>query len=50
MITMSEKIVLIDYGSGNVQSVKFALERLGYTSELTADPRTIGAADKVIFL
>ncbi len=46
---MSEKIVLIDYGSGNIQSVKFALERLGYTSELTDDPCTIGAADKVIF-
>jgi len=46
---MSEKIVLIDYGSGNVQSVKFALERLGYTSELTADPSAIVAASKVIF-
>ena len=49
MFTMSEKIVLIDYGSGNVQSVKFALERLGYASELTEDPSTIGSADKVIF-
>lgn len=49
MITMNKKIVLIDYGSGNVQSVKFALERLGYASELSEDAGRIKSADKVIF-
>lgn len=49
MIAMNKKIVLIDYGSGNVQSVKFALERLGYASELTEDTSRIKSADKVIF-
>ncbi len=43
------KIVIIDYGAGNIQSVKFALERLGYEAELTDDPVKIRKADKVIF-
>lgn len=44
-----DKIVIIDYGAGNVQSVKFALERLGIKAILTADGETIKRADKVIF-
>lgn len=43
------KIAIIDYGAGNVQSVLFALERLGYSGILTNDWNTIKAADKVIF-
>ncbi|CCG53353.1 Imidazole glycerol phosphate synthase subunit HisH [Flavobacterium indicum GPTSA100-9 = DSM 17447] len=43
------KIALIDYGAGNVQSVLFALERLGYQATVTDDPNTIKKADKVIF-
>ena len=42
-------IVIIDYGAGNVHSVQFSLERLGYKATLSADAQTIGAADKVIF-
>ena len=42
-------LTLIDYGAGNVQSVQYALERLGYRAELTADPDRIAASDKVIF-
>lgn len=42
-------IALIDYGAGNVQSVLFALKRLGYNALLTHDPATIEKADKVIF-
>ena len=42
-------IVLIDYGAGNVRSVQFALERLGYSGKLTADAGEISCADKVIF-
>lgn len=41
--------VIIDYGAGNVQSVKFALERLGVNAILTADKEKISCADKVIF-
>ncbi len=43
------KIAIIDYGAGNVQSVLFALERLGYEGNVTNDWNTIKSADKVIF-
>ena len=43
------KIAIIDYGAGNIQSVLFALERLGYEAVVTNDWNTIKNADKVIF-
>jgi glutamine amidotransferase len=43
------KIAIIDYGAGNVQSVLFALERLGFEGNVTNDWITIKSADKVIF-
>jgi len=43
------KIVIIDYGAGNVRSVQFALERLGYQAICTNDKDKIRDADKVIF-
>jgi len=43
------KIAIIDYGAGNVQSVKFALNRLGFDGMLTNNPQEIINADKVIF-
>lgn len=43
------KIAIIDYNAGNVQSVLFALQRLGYEAILTDDAATIRSADKVIF-
>lgn len=43
------KIVIIDYGAGNIQSIKFALQRLGYEAVLSKDAEEIMAADKVIF-
>lgn len=43
------KTVIIDYKAGNVQSLLFAIERLGFSAELTHDPDTIAKADKVIF-
>lgn len=42
-------IVIIDYGAGNIQSIKFALKRLGYDALLTSDFEVIKHADKVIF-
>jgi glutamine amidotransferase len=42
-------IAIIDYNAGNVQSVWFALERLGVEAILTNDPQKIKAAEKVIF-
>ncbi|MFT7034538.1 MAG: glutamine amidotransferase [Cyclobacteriaceae bacterium] len=43
------KVVIIDYGAGNLQSVKFALERLGITPEVSKEHDVITSADKVIF-
>lgn len=43
------KIVIIDYGAGNVKSVQFALERLGVNAICTNDEKLIKSADKVIF-
>lgn len=42
-------IVIIDYGAGNVKSVQFALERLGFKAICSNDPKVIIGADKVIF-
>lgn len=43
------KIAIIDYDSGNIQSVLFALERLGFTGTVTNDWSTIKSSDKVLF-
>ena len=43
------KIAIIDYGAGNIQSIQFALERLGFEGILTNDIKAIQSADKVIF-
>jgi imidazole glycerol-phosphate synthase subunit HisH len=42
-------IVIIDYGVGNIKSIQFALERLGYKGVLSSDWKEIQKADKVIF-
>jgi len=43
------KIAIIKYNAGNIQSVAFALERLGVKPIITDDPKAIQKADKVIF-
>ena len=43
------EVVLIKYNAGNIQSVSFALERLGVDFAITDDEERIRAADKVIF-
>ncbi len=42
-------LVIIDYGSGNISSVSFALKRVGITPVVSADPEVIRSADKLIF-
>ena len=42
-------IAIIKYNAGNVQSVQYALERLGYNAIVTDDHAAIQSADKVIF-
>ncbi len=43
------RIAVIDYNAGNIASVTHALNHLGYDYTVTCDPKTILAADKVIF-
>ena len=40
---------IIQYNAGNIQSVLYALERIGITATVTDDPAFIQASDKVIF-
>jgi glutamine amidotransferase len=43
------KIVIINYGAGNIQSVQFALNRLSFEGVLSNDADEILSADRVIF-
>lgn len=40
---------IVDYGAGNIKSIQFAFQRLGYEAVLTNNPEEILKADKVIF-
>jgi glutamine amidotransferase len=42
-------LTIVQYNAGNIQSVLYALERLGVTATVTDDPALIQASDKVIF-
>jgi len=44
-----KKVTIIDYGAGNVASVKYALARMGVEAVLTSDPDILLKAEKVIF-
>ena len=41
-------IAIVDYGAGNLVSVKKALDRLGLQSAITSDPGLVAAAAKII--
>ena len=43
------QIVIIKYNAGNIQSVLFAIERIGHKAVVTDDPEQIRKADKIIF-
>lgn len=43
------KLIIIDYGAGNIKSIQFAFKRLGVDAVLSNDPQEILNADKVIF-
>jgi imidazole glycerol-phosphate synthase subunit HisH len=48
-ISSTERIAIIKYNAGNVQSVQYALDRLGISSIITDDEAEIRTAAKVIF-
>lgn len=43
------KLVIINYGAGNIKSIQFAFKRLGYEAILSNNPDEILDADKIIF-
>lgn len=43
------KIAILKYNAGNVQSVQFALERLGEEAEWTDDPDVLRRAERIVF-
>lgn len=43
------KVAVIKYNAGNVQSVLYALQRLGVHAIVTDEPEKINSSDKVIF-
>jgi glutamine amidotransferase len=43
------KVVLLKYNAGNVQSVLYALERIGVDAKVTDDHDEIRSADRVLF-
>ncbi|MGB3776371.1 MAG: imidazole glycerol phosphate synthase subunit HisH [Leeuwenhoekiella sp.] len=46
---VGESLVIINYGAGNIQSLKFAFKRLGIDAVLSHDEEEIRNADRVIF-
>lgn len=40
---------IVNYGAGNIKSIQFAFQRLGYNAILSNNPDEIMKADKVIF-
>ena len=45
---MTRHVTIVDSGGANIASLRYALERLGAASDLTADPERIRAAERVI--
>ncbi len=45
---MSHRVVLVDYGAGNIRNVEKALEAVGVPSERTSEPARVRAADVVV--
>lgn len=43
------KLVIINYGAGNIKSIQFAFKRVGVNAILSNDPEEILNADKIIF-
>jgi glutamine amidotransferase len=45
---MQAQIAIVDYGMGNLNSIRKKLTRLGVSSIISSDPKEIEAADKII--
>jgi glutamine amidotransferase len=45
---MLSKLVIVDYGMGNLNSVRKSLDRMGVSSIVSSDPKDINNAEKII--
>ncbi|MEZ4601524.1 MAG: imidazole glycerol phosphate synthase subunit HisH [Syntrophotaleaceae bacterium] len=45
---MSKRIVIIDYGMGNLRSVQKGFEKVGFDARVTDDPKLIEGADRLV--
>ncbi len=43
------RVVIIDYGAGNIKSIQFAFKRLGIDAIVSNNPEVVRNADKVVF-
>lgn len=44
----NNRIVIVDYGMGNLRSVQKAFEKVGFSAEISSDQMTIRQADKLV--
>ena len=44
----SKRVVVLDYGAGNLRSVARAVEHVGFQPEVSADPRALDDAGAVV--
>ena len=47
---MKKTLAIVDYGMGNLNSVKKKLDRLKTTASITSNPKDIIKADKIILV
>src|SRR5688500_9095170 len=45
---MSSTVVIVNYGTGNLNAVKKSLQRLKISSVMSSDPHCVATADKII--
>lgn len=45
---MPPRVIIVDYGAGNLRSVARAVTHVGYTPDVTTDPRAVADADALI--
>lgn len=48
-MSLKPSIAILDYGAGNLTSVRLALRRIGADARVTSDPAEAAAADRLVF-
>ena len=49
MNASSDGVVIVDYGAGNLTSVRLAIEKLGRRTIVTDEPEGVRRAERVVF-